>query len=165
MEGKGGGKGRWICLLAAFFPVLLNGCAAVPVAPLLPAALPAVLAGAGGGISYTLTNIAYRTIAGPIEEVERATLEASRRMSLKVLRREREYNRTEITAVTRVHTIYITLERLTPTLTRMSVNAKRGVILKDKNTAFEIIYQVEIALMGFARGSEYQAQPGSEPPS
>ncbi|MCL4873016.1 DUF3568 family protein [bacterium] len=160
------GKVKEICVIAAAFAVLMNGCAAVPVAPLIPAALPAVLAGAGGGISYTLTNIAYRTITSPMEEVERATLEASRWMALKVIRREREHNKIELTAVTRVHTIYITLERLTPTLTRMSVNAKRGFVFKDKNTAFEIIYQSEIALMGFARGNEYQAQPGSaRPPS
>lgn len=158
-------KGQGFSLIAAALALVLNGCAAVPVAPLLPAALPAVLAGAGGGISYTLTNIAYRTITSPIEEVERATLEASRGMSLKVLRRDRKYNKTEIMAVTRVHTIHITLERLTPTLTRMSVNAKRGFVFKDKNTAFEIIYQAEIALMGFARGDEYQAQPGAGPPS
>ena len=125
----------------------LSGCAA-PVAPLLPVALPAVIAGAGGGISYTLTSIAYRTMTNPVEEVERATLKAAMMMSLRVDKVEHgEYN-VEITATTRAHDISITLERLTPTLTRLSVNARRGLLFKDKTTAFEIIYNTEVALAG-----------------
>lgn len=128
-------------LLAAF----LGGCAAAPVA-LLPAAVPAIIAGAGGGITYTFTNIAYRTITRPPEEIERATLRAMEKMSIRVESlRHREYD-TEIFAKTRQLKIHINLERMTPTLTRMKVNAKKGLIFKDKNTAFEIIYQTEFFL-------------------
>ncbi|HEY4706029.1 MAG TPA: hypothetical protein VII64_01125 [Thermodesulfobacteriota bacterium] len=148
-------------LLLALAVSIVCGCAA-PVVPLLPIALPAVIAGAGGGISYTVTNIAYRTMTNPVEEVERGALKAAREMSLKVIRVERKDLGVEIIARTRVHNISVTLERVTPTLTRMSVNAKRGFIFKDKTTAFEIIYQTELAIAEYA--VERGAPPGSARP-
>lgn len=137
----------WLLLAAALF--LAQGCA-TPVAPLLPLALPAVIAGAGSGISYTFTNIAYRTMTNPAEEVERGVLKAASNMSLKVVKVERKDSSIEISAKTRVHTITVTLERLTPTLTRISVNAKKGYVFKDKTTAFEVIFQTELAIASFA---------------
>ncbi len=136
-----------------------SGCGAVAVAPLLPVALPAVIAGAGGGISYTFTNIAYRTMTSPVEEVERATLRAAREMSLKVLKVERKDVSVEIIAATRLHDILVTLEKVTPNLTKMSVNAKRGYIFKDKTTAFEIIFQTQVAMA--ANAKERGALPGA----
>lgn len=153
------GKRLKIQAVAALAALCLAGCAA-PVAPLLlPAAVPAIIAGAGGGISYTLTNIAYRTIASPAERVEEASLEALAHMSIRVTEVEHRRNETRITARTRQLTIYMTLERMTPALTRMSVNAKRNLFSKDKTTAFEIIYQTEVALTGFAREDLEKALP------
>jgi len=145
----------------AVFAFFLSGCAAAPVA-LLPAAVPAIIAGAGGGITYTFTNIAYRTITRPPEEIERATLRAMEKMSIRVEKlRHKEYD-TEIYARTRQLKIIVTLERMTPTLTRMKVNAKKGLIFKDKNTAFEIIYQTEFFLTGAADAEKgAQALPKS----
>ena len=153
------GLGRFIQM--AVFAFFLSGCAAAPVA-LLPAAVPAIIAGAGGGITYTFTNIAYRTITRPPEETERATLRAMEKMSIRVEKlRHKEYD-TEIYARTRQLKIIVTLERMTPTLTRMKVNAKKGLIFKDKNTAFEIIYQTEFFLTGAADAEKgAQALPKS----
>lgn len=147
--------GRFIRM--AVFAFFLSGCAAAPVA-LLPAAVPAIIAGAGGGITYTFTNIAYRTITRPPEEIERAALRAMEKMSIRVESlRHKEYD-TEIRARTRQLKIIITLERMTPTLTRMKVNAKKGLIFKDKNTAFEIIYQTEFFLTGAAEAEQARGQ-------
>lgn len=144
---------------AGAFALLLSGCAAAPVA-LLPAAVPAIIAGAGGGITYTFTNIAYRTMTRPPEEIERATLKAMEKMSIRVeLLRHREFD-TEIFASTRQLKIQINLERMTPTLTRMKVNAKKGLIFKDKNTAFEIIYQTEYFLSGADEMAERAREAG-----
>ena len=101
-------------------------------------------------------------MTNPVEEVERGALKAARDMSLKVIKVERNALSVEIIARTRVHKITVTLERLTPTLTRMSVNAKRGFISKDKTTAFEIIYQTEMAITAFAM--ERGIEPGSARP-
>lgn len=132
---------------AGAFAFLLSGCAAAPVA-FLPAAVPAIIAGAGGGITYTFTNIAYRTMTRPPEEIEKAVLRAMEKMSIRVKSLKHEEYDTEIRARTRQLKIFITLERMTPTLTRMKVNAKKGLIFKDKNTAFEIISQTEYFLSG-----------------
>jgi len=152
-------------LLVFLVAVSMGGCAAAPVAPLLPAAVPAIIAGAGGGITYTFTNIAYRTITRPPEEVERAALRAMEKMSVRIERlRHREYD-IEIRARTRQLKIQINLERMTPTLTRMKVNAKKGLIFKDKNTAFEIIYQTEVFLSaGMPEGGPPKSlQEGGQP--
>jgi len=145
---------------AAVAAVFISGCAAAPVA-LLPASMPALIAGAGGGISYTFTNIAYRTITKPPEEIEEAVLKAMDRMSIKVENVRRGKHDIRVRASTRSLKIDIDLERMTPTLTRMKVNAKRGLIFKDKNTAFEIIYQTESFLFGAASG---QGNGGVERP-
>lgn len=125
--------------------LLFSGCAAVPVA-FLPAALPAIIAGAGSGVTYTFTNVAYRTLTYPVQEVEDATTEALDRMSIEITRVRHRKHYIKFTAKARKMTVYIDLERMTPTLTRMRVNAKRGLIFKDKTTAFEIIYQTQFAL-------------------
>lgn len=152
---------KWSLKLAqaSVAAVFISGCAAAPVA-LLPASMPALIAGAGGGISYTFTNIAYRIITKPPEEIEEAVLKAMDRMSIKVEKVSRGKHDIKIRANTRKLKIDINLERMTPTLTRMKVNAKRGLIFKDKNTAFEIIYQTESFLF---RAGETEQGSGEQP--
>lgn len=153
---------RFLCAVA--LAALVSGCAAAPVA-LLPAAVPAIIAGAGGGITYTFTNIAYRTITRPSEEIERAALRAMEKMSIRVDGVSRGEHVTRISARARGLVIKIDLERMTPTLTRMRVNAKRGLVFKDKNTAFEIIFQTELAMAAAdeaaAMASPRPMQPGA----
>lgn len=147
-------------LLFFLAALLFSGCAAVPVA-FLPAALPAIIAGAGSGVTYTFTNVAYRTLTYPVNKVEDANTEALDTMSIKITRVRHRKHYTKITAEARKMTIYIDLERMTPTLTRMKVNAKRGLIFKDKTTAFEIIYQTQLALAD--AGALVRPGAGQEP--
>lgn len=149
-------------LMAALTLLMLTGCAAAPIA-LLPVALPALISGAGSGISYTFTNIAYKTTSKPMEEVERALLVALGRMSLEVKKLKEEKNSVVVRTKTRKHDIIISLERLTPTLTKIRVNAKRFLFIKDKTTAFEIIFQTERAL--FEKVEAACARNGDCPPS
>ncbi|MBI1910391.1 MAG: DUF3568 family protein [Deltaproteobacteria bacterium] len=130
---------RWIGLLAFLF---LCGCAAAPVT-LLPAALPAIITGAGGGISYTFTNVAYKVTTHPMEEVDQAMRLALDKMTVDIKKRKEKENQIKIKAKVRKLTIYITLDKMTDSLTRITVNAKRLFFLKDKNVAFEIIAQTE----------------------
>src|SRR5574337_1141631 len=103
--------------------------------------------GGRAGISYSFTNIAYKTLTYSIEDVDLANKDALERMSIRVVKRKVKKNAIKITAETRKLTIYITIEAMTPTLTRIKVNAKRLLIFKDKTTAFEIIYQTESSLI------------------
>ena len=54
----------------------------------------------------------------------------------------------EISATTARLKIYIELERITNKTTKISVNAKKNVVLKDSATATEIIEQIETILEG-----------------
>lgn len=132
--------------LAVFSFIFLGGCAAGVA--FLPVALPAIISGAGMGINYTFTNIAYKTMTYPADDVLSANLKALDKMSLEVLKVKRKKHGYMIKSRTRKHKIYITIERMTPTLTRMTVNAKRLLFFKDKTTAFEVIYQTERFLIG-----------------
>ncbi|MBI5642249.1 MAG: hypothetical protein HY954_02110 [Deltaproteobacteria bacterium] len=140
-------KSRSLRVLAICLFLAASGCAAAPIA-FLPIALPAIIAGAGGGISYTLTNIAFKTMTYPMDEVAIASVKALDKMSMETIRRKDKKYGMEIKTGTRKLTVYITLEEMTPTLTRMEVNAKKGLFFKDKTTAFEIIYQTERFLLG-----------------
>lgn len=120
---------------------VLAGCGALPVT--LPMALPVLVSGAGGGVAYTVTNIAYKTFSYPIEEVEDATHRALEKMLIDEAGEEELEDGVKISATTKKLDVYIDLEKITPNTTKVSVNAKRGPVLKDKSTATEIISQIE----------------------
>ncbi len=115
----------------------LSGCAEVP---LIPAA--AVSSGAAG-VNYSFTNIAYKTISYPLADVETALNKALKKMDIKETKTSKEEGKVSISAVAGALDIYIDLEKITPTVTKIEVNAKKGVFLKDKSTATEIIVQTE----------------------
>lgn len=127
--------------------LLMTGCAVAPVT-LLPLALPAVISGAGAGITYTFTNVAVKTMTYPLEDVEAASLKALEKMAIEVRKVKHRKHATKIKSKTRTLNIYITIERMTPALTRIKVNAKKNFLMKDKTTAFEVIYQTERFLLG-----------------
>ncbi len=141
-------------LFLALLP-FLAGCAAAPVA-LLPIALPALIAGAGSGVSYTFTNIAYKTMTYPMEDVAVASVRAMDKMSMETVERRDEDSMIVIKTRTRKLTIYITVEAMTPTLTKIEVNAKKLLIFKDKTTAFEIILQTERFLLGVGMDERHE---------
>jgi hypothetical protein len=126
--------------------LFLTGCGALPIA--LTALIPVVVSGAGGGVAYTITNIAYKTFSYPINEVEAANHKALGKMHIVVVERSEEEDWVQIAAVTKRLRIYISLEQITPTTTKIKVNAKRGMVFKDKATATEIIEQTERILEG-----------------
>lgn len=130
------------------FAVLASaGCVAAPVA-LLPVAAPAVVAGASGGISYTFTNIATRTTNYPMEDVAEASLKALRKMGIEVLGSEKSDEQVYVRARTSKLYIYITVDYMTPVLTKLRVNVKKGLFFKDRETAFEIVLLTERFLQG-----------------
>jgi len=133
---------------------VLAGCGALPVT--LPLALPVLVSGAGGSVAYTVTNIAYKTFSYPIEEVKEATHMALEKMLIGEAGEEELEDGVKISATTKKLHIYIDLEKITPNTTKVSVNAKRGAVLKDKSTATEIISQIENFLEG---GKEERESP------
>lgn len=122
------GKIIILCLLAGMV-FSSAGCASV------------LVAGAGGGIAYTVTNIAYKTVSHPYERVEGAVHGALRKMGIREVEKKTTGSGIEITAATSVLTIYIEVEMLTPKSTKLCVDARKSLIFKDKATAAEIIEQ------------------------
>ena len=121
------------CLILALSGCVLLGAAVVPAA---------VSSGAAG-INYTFTNNAYKTISSPVTDVEAALHKALQKMDIKETKRGAENGKISITAVTGNLNVYIHLEKVTPTVTNIEVNARKEAFLKDKATAAEIIVQTE----------------------
>jgi len=116
--------------LIVFLLPLLSGCTAV------------ALTGAGVGASYTLTNVAYRSFSSPGDQVHQATIDALKKMDIKIIDDRKSEDGRTITAATKELDIAIILEEVTSKTTQVKVDARKRVVLKDKATAAEIINQV-----------------------
>ena len=116
----------------------LSGCAAIGLT--VPAA---AVSGSAAGVNYSVTNNAYKTISYPVADVETALNKALKKMDIRETKFTREEDKVSISAATDTLDISIDLERVTPTVTKIEVSAKKGVVLKDKSTATEIIVQTE----------------------
>jgi hypothetical protein len=121
-----------LCLILA-----LSGCA------LCLGVIPAAVSGGSAGVEYTFTNSAYKTISAPVADVEAALHRALKKMSVKETKRKAKEDKVSVTGVAGNLDIYIDLEKVTATVTKIEVKAKKGVFFKDKSTATEIIVQTE----------------------
>jgi len=121
-----------LCLIAGF-----SGCAEVGLT------VPTAVGGGAAGVDYSLTNNAYKTFSYPLAEVAIALRKALKKMDIRETGSANGKEKISISAATNDLVIDISLEKVTPTVTKIEVSAKRGVILKDKSTATEIIVQTE----------------------
>jgi len=117
-----------------FWLLLLSGCATV------------LVTGASGGVAYTITNVAYKTIVSPIDQVEFANRLALMKMKIKYVERMETGNGVTIVAETSELNIYINLEKITPQTTKISVNAAKNIVMKDMALAVAIIEETEAML-------------------
>jgi hypothetical protein len=115
--------------IVLFLPIV-SGCTAI------------ALTGAGAGISYTLSNVAYRSFSFPVDRVHQATIDALKKMDIKIIDDIKSEEGRTITATTKELDIVIHLEEVTSKTTQVKVDARKRVVLKDKATAGEIINQV-----------------------
>ena len=113
-----------------FLFLLLSGCTAV------------ALTGAGVGVSYTISNVAYRSFSSPVDRVHVATIAALKKMGIMIDDDASSESGVTITAETRELDIVINLEKITSKTTQVKVDARKNFLLKDKATAAEIINQV-----------------------
>ena len=123
-------------LLFGFFFII--GCAQVLI--------PGTLAGAGEYMRYTSTNVPKRTLMGSRRQVSAATHAALYKMNIRTFGRRPGGVLSPITATTAELLITISLEPVTPGTTRVTVDAARGQIVKDKATAVKILDQIQLEL-------------------
>ena len=83
----------------------------------------------------------------PFNDVEVALNQALKKMDIKETTFKYNKDNISISAVTETLHIYIDLVKITPTVTKIEVSAKKGLFLKDKATATEIIVQTEKKLV------------------
>lgn len=101
---------------------------------------------ASTGVNYTLNGIAYKTFTAPAADVHAATLATLKRMGMTVKKDNKTTEGHELHAEAIDRDIYIELESVTKTTTRMRINVDKGEIFKDRATATEIIVQASLAL-------------------
>jgi hypothetical protein len=117
----------------------LPGCAAV--------ALTAGGIAGGAGVDHTLSGIAYKTFAAPMDNVRLATLQTLKRMDMSLKDDRKTETGWEIKAAAVEREIDIELETLTQRATRMRVVVSKGdIFFKDSATGTEIIVQTAESL-------------------
>ncbi len=107
-----------------------------------------LIAGAGGGAEYTLTNVAYKTVNYPMERVQSAVHFALNKMAIRDMKTLKTEKGVRIVAETIDLKIYIDLDWITVRTTKISVDARKNFVMKDKATAAAIIERVESVLEG-----------------
>jgi hypothetical protein len=122
--------------------IVLRKCCVVFILPLLSGCTAIALTGAGVGVSYTISNVAYRSFSSPVDPVHDASVAALKKMDIKIIDDSKSEDGRIITATTRELDIVINLEEVTSKTTLVKVDARKRVFLKDKATAAEIINQV-----------------------
>jgi hypothetical protein len=115
-----------------------------------------MVAGVSGGVAYTMSNVAYKTVSFSLSATDVALRNALRHMDIREVARNTSDDMIEIEAVTRDLNISITLERITTKTTKISVDAKKSFVIKDRATAAEIIEQTVAILQStkFREGEE-----------
>jgi len=118
--------------------LLLAGCASVVV--------PGTIAGAGGYYQYSTDNVAQNTLIGNVNQVAASAKRALKKLNMNLQSVDTENSETVIRATTSELTISIDIEAITNTATKVSVNAVKDYVIKDKATAAEILFQIRIEL-------------------
>ena len=117
---------------------LIYGCAEVVV--------PGTFTGAGEYYRYTTTNVGKKTVMGNVSQVTAAAKKALKKMDIQLHDVTTENSETEIEASTAELDITIEMKPITATTTKVTVNAVKDYVIKDKATAAEILSQIEVEL-------------------
>jgi len=117
---------------------LFAGCAEVVV--------PGTIAGGGEYYRYTTANVPKKTFIGNVRQVTAATQSALKKMDIQYHSLNHVDSETEMTASTDELDITITMKPITSTTTKVSVNAVKDHVIKDKATAAEILFQINTEL-------------------
>jgi hypothetical protein len=116
----------------------LNGCAAV--------AVPVALAGAGEYYRYTTTNVARDTVMGNVDQVATAGKSALRQMNIQLNSVSSGKDQTTMLASTDTLSIRIDIESVTDKTTKITVDAARDRVRKDRPTASGVLSQIRSEL-------------------
>ena len=125
-----------------------GGCATAGLAALGPLL---------GSVSALGDRSVERTIPADISTTWGATVDALARMAVRVEQTEKAGNRWQLTGVDGSVTVYGTLERVTASMTKVSVRVEAGSIFADKRTGEELLNQVGASLVSLTGSGPHDA--------
>src|SRR6266481_6385654 len=99
-----------------------------------------------GSITALGDRTVERTIPADLSTTWGATVDALARMAVRVEQTEKTGNRWQLTGIEGDVTVYGTLERVTPSMTKLSIRVEAGSIYADKGTGEELLNQVGVSL-------------------
>lgn len=105
-----------------------------------------VVTGAGQYIKYSIDCVASRTFMGDLQYVTSASIDALKEMKIQIDTVERYEEGTRISAETKNLRIRVSLDPISDNTTKVSIDASKYTVLKDKATASAIISQINIFL-------------------
>jgi hypothetical protein len=134
------------------FAIFRDGLIIFPfsIFPIISGCGPAIIAGAGGataaGIYYTVTDSAEKTFSHPYKLVREALFEASKKMGIEISSYVPISDGEVFHGSTPKLKIEVTLRKLTEKITKVGVDVRKDMVVKDKATATELILQMDKVL-------------------
>lgn len=146
-------KHRFPVLL--LFPVLVGsgGCVAAGLAAMGPVV---------GSLAALGDRSVERTIPADLSTTWGATVDALARMAVRVEQTEKSGSRWQLTGTYETVTVYATLERVTASMTKVSVRVEAGRIYADKRTGEELLNQVGASLSSLTGSGPHDAAAAAE---
>jgi len=131
-------------------PVLLGsgGCVTAGLAAMGPVM---------GSIAAIGDRTVERTIPADLSTTWGATVDALARMAVRIEQTERSDDRWRLTGSYEAITVHGTLERITASMTKVSIRVEAGRIYADKRTAEELLNQVGTSLAGVTSPASREA--------
>lgn len=144
---------RFLALL--LFPVLVGsgGCVAAGLAAMGPVV---------GSLAALGDRSVERTIPADLSTTWGATVDALARMAVRVEQTEKTGNRWQLTGTYEAVIVYATLERVTASMTKISVRVEAGRIYADKRTGEELLNQVGTSLASLTGSGPHDAAAAVE---
>jgi hypothetical protein len=118
-------------------------------------------AGAGAGISHQVNGVASRTFSEPLPRIRKAALVAARHMDFQLIPGQAEAKDEVLKGQMADLDVSVELENLSDAVTRVSVRARKNILVLDGATAQEFVTQIEHALerTGQAEPTVSQTRP------
>ena len=127
---------------------LATGCTGIELPALGVAALSTGMGSAvRAGTEYTLTGTAYRTFTLSLEDLAAVVRRTLERMELPITEAAAHGERLTIVAEGIDRTVHLTFTPISPSVTRLGISVKQGIVRRDRATASEIVTQVEQAIV------------------
>jgi hypothetical protein len=132
-------------------PVLLGsgGCVTAGLAAMGPVM---------GSIAAIGDRTVERTIPADLSTTWGATVDALSRMAVRVEQTERSGNRWRLTGTYEAITVHGTLERVTASMTSVSIRVEAGRLYADKRTAEELLNQIGGSLASLTKPASREAR-------